>query len=90
MRLTIHKSSAYSLKMTREGIQETFLISPYPVYSLKTFQKYYLTPALENNTENSELLQVINHVFELKLATVIIKFPCPYFLRKQINIIPFS
>lgn len=64
MRISIHKSSVYSLKMMRKKFKRLFL-SSLVIYSLKTFQEYSLTPALENNTEISEFLQVIVLYFTL-------------------------
>lgn len=46
MRISIHKSSVYSLKMMRKKIQEAFL-SSLVIYSLKTFREYSLTLTLE-------------------------------------------
>lgn len=55
--------------MTKK-IEETFSILLYLIYNLKAFRKFSLTPALENNTEISQMLQVINPKFELKVATI--------------------
>lgn len=66
--ISIHKSSVYSSK--REKIEEPFSILFYLVYNLKAFQKFSLTPALDNNTEISQVLHVISLKFEMRVATI--------------------